>query len=294
MIMRMSEFRVLLGILSFSALCACQTISRQAPPELKDAEKSISAARKADVEDYMPSAMEAAERKLSKSIALLNDAADFREEGGSKRATIAREESIKLAKEAKAIADGATHIVADMRAYDRRSDAYLSANAKNERVNNLEDEIDHLKKENTELEAKYGQLSSDSKTFAERPSQMVVPSEFTSGKPIAYFATGSTILEARFRPDIQELAALMKGNSELQLTLEGFADPRGSVTLNKRLAEKRLHAVADELAANGVNKEKIKLVTVGATADRAAAAGARSGELQLDRKVMAKVSTPVH
>jgi outer membrane protein OmpA-like peptidoglycan-associated protein len=294
---RMGGRPAFLGLLTISGLFACQTVSRQAPPELKDAEKSIEQAKRADVEDYMPSAMEAAERKLDKSASLLHDAADFKDDGGGDRAEAAREEAIKLAAEAKAIADGAVRILADMRSYNTRSSGYLNANDKNSRVGELEDEIEKLRTENTELEAKYTQLSSDSKTFAERPApepKKDIPSDFSAGKTVAYFASGSTILQAKFRRDIKELATLMKSNDDLQLTLEGFADPRGSAELNKQLAEKRLNVVAEELKANGVSEDKMKLVTVGATADPSAARGARPGELQLDRKVTATVTSAVH
>ncbi len=245
-------------MLPMLGLLACQTVSDQAPVEIKSAKTALDAAKSVDVEDYMPSAMEAAERKFAASLKMLDESASYQADGNVEQARDKQEGAIKLANEAKEIADGSVTLVKDMRAYDSNSGEYLSMVERTTHVATLEKES-------------------------------ATPTDFRIGKPIAFFATGSTTLNARYRPEIQQLAELLKKNENLEVTLEGFADPRGSATLNQRLSAARLRTVAEELKAHGIDENRIKTVAVGATADPSSASGISSGELQLDRKVTATI-----
>lgn len=290
-------FKAALLALPAFGLIACQTVSDQAPLELKAAEEAIDAAETVDVEDYMPSAMEAAQRKFDASLALLDESADYQDDGNESQAKGTREEAIKLANEAKFIADGSVKLVKDMRSYDANSGEYLSLAERSNRVAALEQEIATLKGKYGEAKGQASELANRNEALAtenadlsKRPTEAAIPADFRVGKPIAFFATGSTVVAARYRPEIQQLAELLKSNKNLAVTLEGYADPRGSAELNQRLAEERLNGVAEQIKAQGVEAERIKTVTVGATADRSAARGASKGDLQLDRKVTATIS----
>ncbi len=268
----------------FSALLAlplfvgCATVSDQAPAELKAAEKSLDAAKAHDVEDLMPRAMESAQRKFDLAV----------DKSGP--------EAITLANESKQISDSAVTLVNDMRSMDANSGSYVSASARGARTAELEAALTAEKARTGELEAKLGQLTTENTNLANKPAVQVesIPADFRVGKAMAYFGSGSTVLAAKYRPEIRELGQLLKANKDLEVTLEGFADPRGSAALNQRLAEARLQAVAKELKAQGVEDSRVKLVTVGATADSQAAKGARQGELQLDRKVTATITAVGH
>jgi outer membrane protein OmpA-like peptidoglycan-associated protein len=76
------------------------------------------------------------------------------------------------------------------------------------------------------------------------------------------------------------------------LTLEGYADPVGSVEKNNTLAEKRAQSVVRFLEQNGIAAERIAVVVVGATAEKRG--GRSAADLQLDRKVVAKFQTTAH
>lgn len=290
------NFQAALLVIPFGVI-GCQTVSDQAPLELKAAQEAIEAAEDVDVEDYMPSAMEAAQRKFDASLTLLDESANYQDDGNEGQAKGTREEAIKLANEAKLIADGSVKLVKDMRAYDSNSGEYLSLAERTGRVAALETEIATLKGQygevkgqNSELATRNQALASENQDLSKRPTEAAIPADFRVGKPVAYFASGSTVLAARYRPEIQQLAELLRNNKNLAVTLEGYADPRGSAELNQRLAEERLNVVAEQLKSQGVEAERVKTVTVGATADSSAARGASRGELQLDRKVTATIS----
>jgi outer membrane protein OmpA-like peptidoglycan-associated protein len=264
-------------------LGGCATVSEQAPEEVKAAQASLKKAKSVDVEDYMPSALEAAQRKFDKSVSLLGNDGK-------------RDEAISLANQSKAISDNAIQIVSDMHAFDRNSGEYISAADRRAKAAELEQQLAAANARVNELEGKYNAAEAQNKELANRPAKVeeTIPSDFRVGKPVAYFSTGSTTLAARYRSDVHDLARFLGENKELEVTLEGFADPRGSASLNKSLAERRVQAVADELKAQGVPADRIKQVTVGATDDRSTARNNSAGQLQLDRKVNATVTKIAH
>jgi outer membrane protein OmpA-like peptidoglycan-associated protein len=264
----------------------CQTISDQSPVEVKEAAKSVKAAEKADVEDYMPSAMESARRKLNKSVSLLEDADRYAKDNHTDQARSTQQEAINTANQAKAIADGAVKLVGDLHSYDANSGQYLAMSERQGRATQLQAEVSDLRQRNAELEQRLT-------TAANQPPTEQIPADFRVRKPIAFFATGSATVEARYRDDIADLANMLKSNDDLEVRLEGFADPRGSAEKNKQLAEERIAAVAEVLKEAGVPEDRIQMVPIGATADASSAVADR-GRLQLDRKVTATITAEAH
>ena len=281
----------LIAPLALMPVYGCQTVDKQAPIELQEAEQALDAAAKADVEDLMPSAFEAAQRKFQRSAELLEEASDYQADKETSQASGTRDEGIKLALESKAISENALKLVGDMQAYNANAGEYIAVAERGERAIQLEADNAALKTQLAQVEGQYDSAVRDNEDLSNRKPEEVIPADFRVAKTMAFFTSGSTTLEAKFRPEIADLATMLKANPNLEVKLEGFADPRGSAALNKSLAEKRLAVVANELKAQGVKASQVKTVTVGETAENATG---DAGSLQLDRKVTATVSVVAH
>jgi outer membrane protein OmpA-like peptidoglycan-associated protein len=275
------------GLLSAS----CQTVSDQAPGEIQEAAKAVDTAKSENINNFMPRASELADQKLARSLQLLDDAADYRSEGQSAQADSTQQQAIALANEAKAISEMALALQRDAENFDENLAEYVPMIQRAELTAKLQGEVAELQRQNEELTAK-----NESLTAGANKEPVVIdeglPADFRMGKTVAYFASGSSRLDAKYRQDAREIVDIMKSNPELYLTLEGYADPRGSLELNRDLAEKRAGSIVKFLEENGIASERVKVEVVGATAEKR---GNRSvADLQLDRKVVAKFQTMAH
>jgi len=280
-------------VLIFSAgllSVACQTVSDQSPGEIQAAKQAIDTAKSENINNLMPRASELADRKFARSLSLLNDAAGYRKDGQGAQADATQQQAIALANEARAIVEMGLSIQRDAEQFDENLSEYVPLIQRAEMTANLQGEIDELRRQNQELLVQNEGLASSA--MIEPVVDERLPEDFRMGKTVAYFSTGSTRLDAKYRHDAQEIADILRSNPELYLTLEGYADPRGSLELNRDLAEKRAQSVVQFLEQNGVDSDRIAIEVVGATAE---ARGNRSAaDLQLDRKVVAKFQTTAH
>ena len=274
------------GLLSAS----CQTVSDQAPGEIQNAEKAVKNAKSENMNNLMPRASELADRKLARSLELLDDAADYREEGQTAQADATQQQAIALANEARAIAEMGMGLQRDAEKFDENLTEYVPMIQRSELTASLQGEVAELKRQNDALSAQNAELTASANTAPVVDERL--PADFRMGKTVAYFASGSTRLDAKYRQDAQEIADILKTNPELYLTLEGYADPVGSVEKNRTLAEKRAQSVVQFLEQNGIAAERIAVEVVGATAE--SRGGRSSADLQLDRKVVAKFQTTAH
>ena len=78
-----------------------------------------------------------------------------------------------------------------------------------------------------------------------------------------FFLSGSTSLEAFYKPQIQAIARLLEELPDLDVHLEGYSDRRGDEVDNMALANQRLEAVRDELEQAGVDADRIHLTAYG-------------------------------
>ena len=78
-----------------------------------------------------------------------------------------------------------------------------------------------------------------------------------------FFLSGSTSLEAFYKPQIQAIARLLEELPDLDVHLEGYSDRRGDEVKNMALANQRLDAVRDELEQAGVDADRIHLTAYG-------------------------------
>lgn len=78
------------------------------------------------------------------------------------------------------------------------------------------------------------------------------------------FASNQSSLLPAAMLKLNEVAdALIKGNPDSNITVEGHTDSQGQRQYNMDLAKKRADAVRDQLVARGVASDRIKAVGVG-------------------------------
>jgi OOP family OmpA-OmpF porin len=90
------------------------------------------------------------------------------------------------------------------------------------------------------------------------------------------FDTDKATLRADGQPAVDEIAALLKNDPALKLTIEGHTDNSGDAAHNKTLSQQRADTVMAALVAGGIDQSRLKAVGVGAAkpiADNAAEAG---------------------
>ena len=78
-----------------------------------------------------------------------------------------------------------------------------------------------------------------------------------------YFEVGRKGLSDEARKELQEDAALLKGDENLGVLIQGYTDQQGSAGYNLTLGLKRAEAVKTELVRAGVAEHQIKVVSLG-------------------------------
>jgi len=95
----------------------------------------------------------------------------------------------------------------------------------------------------------------------------------TSGRVVLYgifFNTDSAEIKADSRPTLNEIARLMRNESDLRLLVVGHTDSRGKFDYNINLSTRRARAVVDALVRdNGIDDDRLKPWGVGYSSPRA-------------------------
>jgi len=92
---------------------------------------------------------------------------------------------------------------------------------------------------------------SPSLTFEKKPAK-----EFTI-RPV-YFAFNSSEIQITDIPYMHDLIEYLRKNEDTTLTLEGYADGRGSSRANRSISIARAEKIKDYLVKHGVTKSRIK------------------------------------
>jgi len=77
------------------------------------------------------------------------------------------------------------------------------------------------------------------------------------------FRTGSAEVDANVAGKLEELGRLLAAHSQMQVQLNGFADPRGTPEKNLELSLRRADAVREALIKGGAAAEQIRLAAHG-------------------------------
>lgn len=82
-------------------------------------------------------------------------------------------------------------------------------------------------------------------------------------KRVVYFDFDSSAIKDEALPVIQAHADYLASNTQVNFTLEGHADERGTREYNLALGERRADAVRRLLIANGVSPAQVRVVSYG-------------------------------
>ena len=80
---------------------------------------------------------------------------------------------------------------------------------------------------------------------------------------IIYFEYDSSEVKAEYRPVIEAHAAYLVANPNVNVTLEGHADERGSREYNLALGERRAESIKRQMTLLGAGSNQIRLVSYG-------------------------------
>jgi len=100
---------------------------------------------------------------------------------------------------------------------------------------------------------------------------------------VVYFAYDSSLLRPEAQAVVEAHARYLQGAPDLQVTLEGHADERGTREYNLALAEDRTQSVANLMQALGIGAERIQTISYGE--ERPVALGHDESAWSLNRRV---------
>ena len=78
-----------------------------------------------------------------------------------------------------------------------------------------------------------------------------------------FFATNKSVLTTASRDTLRKQAAWLRKNSDINITVEGHADERGTREYNLALGERRAHAAKDYLMTYGISGGRISVISYG-------------------------------
>ena len=78
-----------------------------------------------------------------------------------------------------------------------------------------------------------------------------------------FFATNKSILTTASRDTLRKQAAWLRENKNINVTVEGHADERGTREYNLALGERRANAAKDYLMTYGISSNRISVISYG-------------------------------
>lgn len=85
----------------------------------------------------------------------------------------------------------------------------------------------------------------------------------------ASFAFDRSDIKPEFKPTLNKVANVLRGDPNVRITIIGFTDSVGSESYNQRLSERRARATADYLISQGVSSSQIVSKGLGESEPRA-------------------------
>jgi peptidoglycan-associated lipoprotein len=78
-----------------------------------------------------------------------------------------------------------------------------------------------------------------------------------------FFATNKSVLTTKARDTLRKQAAWLRKNANINVTVEGHADERGTREYNLALGERRANAAKDYLMTYGISGNRISVISYG-------------------------------
>lgn len=82
-------------------------------------------------------------------------------------------------------------------------------------------------------------------------------------EPAVYFAFDDQVLSDEAKEKLLSVLPVIKKYPHLLLSLQGFTDSIGSISYNRKLANRRVNAVSEFMATQGVNGNRLVVQTLG-------------------------------
>lgn len=79
------------------------------------------------------------------------------------------------------------------------------------------------------------------------------------------FAQGKAVIDPKSFQELDEVVAMLKENSKMEIQLEGHTDNRGNADANLKLSQSRVDAVKKYMVSKGIGKDRIKTKAFGGT-----------------------------
>ncbi len=255
------------GIRSSSLVLASLVVacgSTLPPKELVDARAAYQTAAKGPAAQQSPAELHVAKQALDQAERSFND------EGDSAPTKDFAYIAIRKAQLAEASARAALAAkdkdAAEREASNLRDDQLSRARGELQSTkSNLEKTQDQLAREKAareEAEKKAAQALADLQKIASVKQEqrgMVI----TLSGGVLFASNEATLLPAAIIKLNEVAEALIKGNPDANITVEGHTDSQGQRDYNMNLAQKRADAVRDQLVARGVAADRIKAVGIG-------------------------------
>ncbi|MCC6836780.1 MAG: OmpA family protein [Cytophagales bacterium] len=77
------------------------------------------------------------------------------------------------------------------------------------------------------------------------------------------FAQGKAVIDPKSFPELDEVVAMLKENSKMEIQLEGHTDNRGNAEANLKLSQSRVDAVKKYITSKGIGKDRVKTKAFG-------------------------------
>jgi outer membrane protein OmpA-like peptidoglycan-associated protein len=251
-----------LAIVSVLVLVACG--STQPPKELVDARKAYQSAQSGPASQQSPAELHVARQALDQAERSFNDDGDS--PVTKDYAYIAMRKAELAAATARAALAVKEKEAAERDAGNLTNDALSRArgelaNTKNS-LERTQGDLEREKRAREEAEKKAAQAMADLQKIAavkQESRGMVI----TLSGGVLFASNESTLLPAAILKLNEVADALIKGNPDANITVEGHTDSQGQRQYNMDLAQKRADAVRDQIVARGVAADRIKTVGVG-------------------------------
>ena len=257
--------RTTLSLVSLSVLTAAVGCGSTLPPkELVDARAAYQSASKGPAAQQSPTDLHVAKQSLDKAEQSFNDDGDTPETkdysyiairkaqlaDASARALIAQKDKENAERDAGNLRD------------DQLRSAQKELATKSHALDKSQTELAAEKVAREAAEKKAAQAMADLQRIAavkQESRGMVI----TLSGSVLFASNESTLLPAAMVKLNEVADALIKGNPDSNITVEGHTDSQGQRQYNMELGQKRAAAVREQLVARGVAADRITAVGVG-------------------------------
>lgn len=257
--------RTTLSLVSLSLLTTAVGCGSTLPPkELVDARAAYQAASKGAASQQAPAELHVAKQALDQAERSFNDEGDAPQT--KDYAYIAIRKSQLADASARALIAQKDKEAADREAAtltaDQLRNAQKELSSTKQHLEKTQDQLAAEKLAREAAEKKAAQALADLQKIAavtQESRGMVI----TLSGAVLFASNQSSLLPAAMLKLNEVADALIKGNPDSNITVEGHTDSQGQRQYNMDLAKKRADAVRDQLVARGVASDRIKAVGVG-------------------------------